>query len=56
MYFWRLGFLDGPAGWRLARLITSYEYMITLLYREKLLSEERRRKMRRPSPFTAPPP
>ncbi len=47
MYFWKTGFLDGTAGWRLARLISSYEYVITLLYNEKLLAEERRRKMRR---------
>jgi glycosyltransferase involved in cell wall biosynthesis len=47
MYIWKAGFLDGAAGWRLARLITSYEYTITLLYQEKLLAEERRRKMRR---------
>jgi glycosyltransferase involved in cell wall biosynthesis len=36
MYFFRLGFLDGRAGWHLARLMASYEYMITLLYREKM--------------------
>jgi glycosyltransferase involved in cell wall biosynthesis len=49
MYFWRAGFLDGYAGWRLARLMCSYEYTITLLYHEKLLAEERRRRMRRES-------
>ena len=47
MYFWKLGFLDGAAGWRLARLMTTYEYIITLLYQEKLLAEHRRRNMRR---------
>jgi glycosyltransferase involved in cell wall biosynthesis len=36
MYFLRLGFLDGRAGWHLARLMASYEYMITLLYKEKM--------------------
>jgi glycosyltransferase involved in cell wall biosynthesis len=36
MYFLRLGFLDGRAGWELARLMSCYEYMIGLLYREKL--------------------
>lgn len=35
MYFVRLGFLDGRAGWHLARLMMSYEYMISLLYRDK---------------------
>lgn len=36
MYFLRLGVLDGRAGWHLAWLMASYEYMIGLLYREKL--------------------
>jgi hypothetical protein len=35
MYFVRLGFLDGRAGWHLARLMACYEYMIGLLYKEK---------------------
>ncbi|MGD9790075.1 MAG: glycosyltransferase [Phycisphaerales bacterium] len=35
MYLLRLGFLDGRAGWHLAALMASYEYMIELLYREK---------------------
>lgn len=35
MYFLRLGFLDGGPGWHLACLMASYEYMISLLYREK---------------------
>ncbi len=47
MYIWKLGFLDGAAGWRLARLMTTYEYIITLLYQEKLLAEQRRRNIRR---------
>jgi glycosyltransferase involved in cell wall biosynthesis len=47
MYIWKLGFLDGAAGWRLARLMTTYEYVITLLYQEKLLAEQRRRNIRR---------
>lgn len=37
MYFFRLGILDGKAGWHMACLMASYEYMITLLYKEKLL-------------------
>lgn len=36
MYLFRLGFLDGRAGWHLASLMASYEYMIGLLYRDKL--------------------
>jgi hypothetical protein len=36
MYVVRLGFLDGVAGWHLARLMACYEYMISLLYRQKL--------------------
>ncbi|MCW5765769.1 MAG: glycosyltransferase family 2 protein [Phycisphaeraceae bacterium] len=36
MYILRLGFLDGAAGWHLAQLMASYEYMIKLLYEEKL--------------------
>jgi hypothetical protein len=37
MYVARLGMLDGLAGWHLARLMASYEYMISLLYEDKLL-------------------
>lgn len=37
MYIIRLGILDGRAGWHLAWLMASYEYMISLLYRDKLL-------------------
>ena len=36
MYFFKLGILDGKAGWHLAWLMSNYEYMISLLYREKL--------------------
>lgn len=36
MYFVRLGFRDGSAGWHLAMLMASYEYMISLFYRDKL--------------------
>ena len=50
MYIWKAGFLDGSAGWRLARLMTSYEYTITLLYQEKLFAEQRRRRMRGRAP------
>ncbi|MBX9735969.1 MAG: glycosyltransferase family 2 protein [Phycisphaerales bacterium] len=35
MYVFRLGFLDGAPGWHLSCLMASYEYMISLLYREK---------------------
>lgn len=37
MYITRLGILDGRAGWHLARLMASYEYMISLLYEDKIL-------------------
>jgi glycosyltransferase involved in cell wall biosynthesis len=37
MYVVRLGVLDGRAGWHLARLMSTYEYMIGLLYEDKLL-------------------
>lgn len=36
MYFVRLGVLDGKPGFHLALLMASYEYMISLLYRDKL--------------------
>ncbi|MDX2147901.1 MAG: glycosyltransferase family 2 protein [Planctomycetota bacterium] len=36
MYFVRFGVLDGRAGWHLAMLMASYEYMIGLLYKEKM--------------------
>src|SRR5205814_6839779 len=36
MYFFQLGFMDGSAGWHMARLMSCYEYMIGLLYRDKL--------------------
>jgi len=36
MYIFKLGMLDGRPGWHLANLMASYEYMIQLLYREKL--------------------
>lgn len=36
MYVIQRGFLDGAAGWQLAHLMTSYEYMISLLYWDKL--------------------
>lgn len=34
MYFWRLGFLDGPAGWTYCRLLSMYEAMIELKVKE----------------------
>ena len=36
MYVAQLGFLDGRAGFHLAMLMADYEYMITLLFKEKL--------------------
>ncbi|MCG3124365.1 MAG: hypothetical protein GIKADHBN_02828 [Phycisphaerales bacterium] len=35
MYVLKLGFLDGRAGWHLASLMATYEYMTLLMYREK---------------------
>jgi glycosyltransferase involved in cell wall biosynthesis len=40
MYVLRLGFLDGRAGWHLARLAASYEYMARLMFEEKLRRAE----------------
>jgi len=37
MYFFRFGFMDGLPGLHLARLMSCYEYMIGLLYKEKRL-------------------
>jgi glycosyltransferase involved in cell wall biosynthesis len=36
MYFLRLGILDGAAGLHMANMMSIYEYMIELLYRDKL--------------------
>jgi glycosyltransferase involved in cell wall biosynthesis len=36
MYFLRLGILDGAAGLHMAMMMTAYEYMIELLYQDKL--------------------
>jgi hypothetical protein len=36
MYFCRLGFMDGTAGWHMALLMACYEYMISQLYASKL--------------------
>lgn len=47
MYFVRFGFMDGKAGWHLASLMASYEYMITLLYKEKLANARARQKAER---------
>jgi glycosyltransferase involved in cell wall biosynthesis len=44
MYFFRFGFLDGLAGWHLARLMACYEYMIGLLYRDKLIKRKAEQK------------
>ena len=43
MYFFKLGILDGKAGWHLANLMASYEYMIQLLYLEKMDAIRRKR-------------
>lgn len=45
MYFLRMGFLDGRAGFHVAQLMASYEYMISLLYRDKMarLRDEQKR-------------
>ena len=37
LFVLRLGFLDGRAGWHLARLTSCYDYMVGLLYRDKLM-------------------
>lgn len=42
MYLARFGFLDGRAGWHLAWLMATYEYMISLMYHDKLLSTQAR--------------
>lgn len=42
MYIARFGFLDGRAGWHLAWLMASYEYMISLMYHDKLLTSTQR--------------
>jgi glycosyltransferase involved in cell wall biosynthesis len=47
MYVWKRGFMDGSAGWRLAKILAIYEYMIALMYQEKLREEFRRRGLRR---------
>jgi len=44
MYILRLGFMDGRGGWHMARLMASYEYMISLMYRDKLHNEMVRRR------------
>lgn len=50
MYFVRLGFLDGRAGFQLAQLMASYEYMISLLYRDKLLRIKEGQQLFEPEP------
>ena len=37
MYFFRLGILDGKPGLSLANLMANYEYMISLLYKDKMV-------------------
>jgi glycosyltransferase involved in cell wall biosynthesis len=50
MYVFRFGFLDGKAGWHLAELMACYEYMISLLYKDKInAAHEAARKSQNPS-------
>ena len=55
MYFIRLGILDGRAGLHLALLMASYEYMISMLYRDKL-QRIKSGLIPPPAPPQAPPP
>ena len=51
MFIFRFGFLDGKPGWHLAELMACYEYMITLLYKDKLIKaaeEEKERAAEQP--------
>jgi glycosyltransferase involved in cell wall biosynthesis len=50
MYAIRLGVLDGRAGFHIALLMASYEYMISLLYRDKLLAARQTRAVDEPLP------
>ncbi|MGF1635266.1 MAG: WcaF family extracellular polysaccharide biosynthesis acetyltransferase [Phycisphaerae bacterium] len=47
MYVFRLGFLDGVAGWRLSNFISSYEFFIQLKYQEFKELKERAEKFDR---------
>lgn len=40
MYLFRLGILDGRAGWHLSQLMASYEFMTSLLYTDKTTPRE----------------
>ncbi len=42
MYVFRMGFLDGKAGWHLAMLMASYEYMISMMYVHKKYTAKRK--------------
>ncbi len=53
MYFGRLGFLDGLPGAHMAVMMAAYEYMIDLLYKDKL---DRIKRGIDPPPLPAPPP
>tara|TARA_B100000683_G_scaffold212383_1_gene207255 strand:- start:971 stop:1114 length:144 start_codon:yes stop_codon:yes gene_type:complete len=44
MYIFRLGILDGRPGLSLANLMANYEYMISLLYRDKMVRIEEKKK------------
>jgi glycosyltransferase involved in cell wall biosynthesis len=54
MYVFRLGVLDGRPGLHLAMLMASYEYMISLLYKDKLhaVKEGRLTEAPRPEPVS----
>ena len=58
MYFVRFGVLDGYAGFHLAMLMASYEYMISLLYKDKMMRirEGRLDPPARPAPAESRPP
>lgn len=44
MYIFRLGILDGKPGLSLANLMASYEYMISLLYKDKMVRHKEQQK------------
>jgi glycosyltransferase involved in cell wall biosynthesis len=57
MYLVRLGFLDGRAGLTLAMLMGNYEYMISLLYEDKIIKvrRDRAQAVAAPAPAVASP-
>lgn len=48
MYMLKLGFMDGKPGWHLASLMASYEYMISLLYKDKMANVRAKQKAEQP--------